>query len=265
MVTVVLIAQLTIVASGPPLKPADAAATLRRASPDREVRAMFPLDALPVVINVTRPPDREPESWIDHFDRAQARLRRADERYRNRLGLPCLQSQACATVIFEEPRRRHRDRRSLQSNPGGLCLPGTSALTTRPRSRSLIPVKETLTEALAFLGLGYLAVKMVLSVVVYVQAWMYEDVVTPEDPAVRAQVDAYRAEQERARRNYLADLAEAAKGNPVNLRGEERLAAERMGQQVGQFAADVIAKEIESRRKFKLGLFAAATSLISKP
>jgi hypothetical protein len=30
------------------------------------------------------------------------------------------------------------------------------------------------------------------------------------------------------------------------------------------FAAEVIAKEIEARRRFKLGLFAAATSLVSK-
>ena len=37
MMTVVLIAQLTIVASGPPLKPTDAAATLRRASPDLDL------------------------------------------------------------------------------------------------------------------------------------------------------------------------------------------------------------------------------------
>jgi hypothetical protein len=67
---VVLVAQLTIIASGPPLKPADAAAALRRASPDREVRPMFPLDGLPVVIVIERPPEREPESWIDQHDRA---------------------------------------------------------------------------------------------------------------------------------------------------------------------------------------------------
>ena len=128
----------------------------------------------------------------------------------------------------------------------------------------MIPT-EVLTKALAILGLGYLAVKMLLSVGVCVYAWFYEVVVTQEDPAISAQVDAYRAEQERARRNHVSDLAEAAKGNPVNLDGEKRLAAERVGQAVAIFAADVIAKEIEARRKFKLGLFAAATSLISKP
>lgn len=124
---------------------------------------------------------------------------------------------------------------------------------------------ELLTGTLAFTGLLYLAVKMILSVVVYFQAWLYEEVVTQDDPVVCAQVDAYRAEQERARRNHLSDLAEQAIGNPVNLDGEKRLVAERMGHAVGMFAADVIAKEVEARRSFKLGLFAVATSLVSKP
>ena len=124
---------------------------------------------------------------------------------------------------------------------------------------------EILTRAVALLGLAYLAVKMVLSIMVYWKASHYDEVVSTDDPVVRAQVDAYSAAQERARRNYLADLAEKAHGNPVNLQGENRLTAEKMGQAVGQFAADVIAKEIEARRRFKLGLFAAATSLISKP
>jgi hypothetical protein len=106
---------------------------------------------------------------------------------------------------------------------------------------------------------------MVLAVFVYVQAWLYDDVVTADDPVVRVQVDAYRAEQERARRNHMSDLAERAGGNPGNLDGERRLVAERMGHAVGQFTADVIAKETEARRRFKLGLFGAATSIVSKP
>lgn len=124
---------------------------------------------------------------------------------------------------------------------------------------------ETLTSALAVVGMLYLATKMVLAILVYVQAWLYEEVVTEADPVVRAQVDAYRAEQERARRNHISDLAEQAGGNPVNLDGEKRLAAEKVGQAVGAFAADIIAKEVEARRRFKLGLFAASTSLVSKP
>jgi hypothetical protein len=124
---------------------------------------------------------------------------------------------------------------------------------------------EALTRALALAGVLYLTTKMVLAVAVYFQAWLFDEVVTQEDPVVRAQVDAYRAEQERARRNHISDLAERAQGNPVNLDGEKRMAAESLGQAVGMFAADAIAKEIESRRKFKLGLFSAATSLVSKP
>jgi|SRR4051812_46556235 len=124
---------------------------------------------------------------------------------------------------------------------------------------------DVLTKTLAIIGSVFLLIKTLLAIAVYVQAFFYEEVVTQDDPVVRAQVDAYSAHQERARRNHLSDLAEKAGGRPENLSGETRLAAERMGQTVGQFAADTIAKEIEARRRFKLGLFAAATSLIAKP
>lgn len=124
---------------------------------------------------------------------------------------------------------------------------------------------EVLTRAVALVGLLYLATKMILSVVIYIQACFYQEVVTQDDPVVRAQVDAYRAEQERARRNHISDLAERAGGSPVNLDGEKRMAAEKTGQAVATFTADVMAKETEARRRFKLGLFAAATSLVSKP
>jgi hypothetical protein len=44
---------LKITPSGPPLKPADAAETLRRASPDLDLsRGIFPISELPFVINV---------------------------------------------------------------------------------------------------------------------------------------------------------------------------------------------------------------------
>jgi hypothetical protein len=56
MIPALLVAQLTIIASGPPLKPADAAATLRRASPDFDLsKRLFPLDELPFVINLSPP------------------------------------------------------------------------------------------------------------------------------------------------------------------------------------------------------------------
>jgi hypothetical protein len=124
---------------------------------------------------------------------------------------------------------------------------------------------EVLKGALVVVGMFYLATKMVLAVMVYWKATHYDEVVAADDPVVIAQVAAYRAEQDRARRHYLSDLAEKAQGNPQNMRGEERLTAEKMGQAVASFAADLIAKEIAARRHFKLGLFAAATSLVSKP
>ena len=121
---------------------------------------------------------------------------------------------------------------------------------------------ETLIALLALTSVLYLAMKMFLAIQVYLKATHYEELVAKDDPIVRAQVDAYRAEQERARRNYLDDLAEKAKGQSIA--GEERMAAERMGQDVGKFAAGVIATEVEARRRFKLGLFGVATSLVSK-
>jgi hypothetical protein len=68
------------------------------------------------------------------------------------------------------------------------------------------------------------------------------------DPNVRAQSDAYAANEERARRNYLADLAESS-GPLANLRGEERLAAERVGQRTGSFEAQLMGREIDARRQ----------------
>ena len=123
----------------------------------------------------------------------------------------------------------------------------------------------TSTDAVALAGVLYLTTKMILAIIVFGKAWRYDEIATQDDPVVRAQVDAYRAEQERAGRNHLSDLAEKAQGAPVNLGGEQRLTEAKVNQAVGAFTADVIAKEIEARRRFKLGLFAAATSLISKP
>lgn len=67
------------------------------------------------------------------------------------------------------------------------------------------------------------------------------------DPTIRAQADAYSANEERAKRNYLADLAEKA-GPLANLRGEQRLAAERVGQRTGSFEADLMGRELMAKR-----------------
>jgi len=73
---------------------------------------------------------------------------------------------------------------------------------------------------------------------------------TPDrnDPVIRAQADAYGAAQTRSSRNYLSDMAE--KNSPYfNMAGEERLAAERAGQNTGEFEAELIGREQDARRQ----------------
>jgi len=67
------------------------------------------------------------------------------------------------------------------------------------------------------------------------------------DPIIRQQADAYSANEERARRNYIGDLAESA-GPLANIRGESRMAAERMGQRTGGFEAQLIGRELQTKR-----------------
>lgn len=67
------------------------------------------------------------------------------------------------------------------------------------------------------------------------------------DPVIRAQADAYSANQQRAQRDYLADLAEKS-GPYANLQGEARLSAERLGQQTGAFEAQLMGRELDTRR-----------------
>jgi hypothetical protein len=67
------------------------------------------------------------------------------------------------------------------------------------------------------------------------------------DPIIRAQADAYSAQQERARNQYLQ--AEAERQGPyANLGAERRLAAEHAGQASGAFEAQLLGKELEARR-----------------
>lgn len=66
-------------------------------------------------------------------------------------------------------------------------------------------------------------------------------------PVVRAQSDAYAANEERSRRNYISDVAE--RGGPyANIEGERRMASERMGQRVGGFEAELMGRELAARR-----------------
>ena len=68
------------------------------------------------------------------------------------------------------------------------------------------------------------------------------------DPIIRAQADAFAANQERSRRNYLSDVAER-QGPLANIQGERRMAAERAGQATGGFEAELIGKELVARRQ----------------
>jgi hypothetical protein len=67
------------------------------------------------------------------------------------------------------------------------------------------------------------------------------------DPNIRVQADAYSANEERARRNYLSDAAEGH-GQFANMDGERRMAAERMGQRTGSFEAGLVGSELTARR-----------------
>lgn len=73
--------------------------------------------------------------------------------------------------------------------------------------------------------------------------------VDKNDPAIRAQADAFAAQQERSRRNFLGDIAE--KGGPYNageMLGQQRMTAERAGQAAGGFEANLVGQEIKARR-----------------
>ena len=71
--------------------------------------------------------------------------------------------------------------------------------------------------------------------------------INPESPMIRQQVDPYTAQVERARRNYLADVAEQS-GPLANIQGERRVASERAGQASGLFESQLIGRELQARR-----------------
>jgi hypothetical protein len=71
--------------------------------------------------------------------------------------------------------------------------------------------------------------------------------VNANDPIIRGQVDAYAAQGERARRGYLSDIAERS-GPLANIQGERRMAAERLGQGASAFQAELLGRELGSRR-----------------
>lgn len=86
--------------------------------------------------------------------------------------------------------------------------------------------------------------------------------VNASDPIIRGQVDNFRAEQERAQRDYLSDIAESS-GPYANLRGEKRISAEKTGQAVGGFQATLLQRELESRRNEIQGALSGMAGILS--
>lgn len=76
------------------------------------------------------------------------------------------------------------------------------------------------------------------------------EVVTPNDPNVKAQTDAYRAEATRGVNNYLDQQAESAGPYATGaLRGQARMANEQAGQATGAFETQLMANELAARRQ----------------
>ena len=69
--------------------------------------------------------------------------------------------------------------------------------------------------------------------------------VNANDPIIKGQVDNYRAEQERALRNFRSDSAEG--GNRLRPT-QDRMAAERTAQNVGSMQSELLARELSTRR-----------------
>ncbi len=74
------------------------------------------------------------------------------------------------------------------------------------------------------------------------------EVVDPNDPILKSQVDAYGAQQERARRNYLSGEAERQGAN-TNLGAETRSSEETVGQNIGAFQGQLMQRELDARRQ----------------
>lgn len=69
------------------------------------------------------------------------------------------------------------------------------------------------------------------------------------DPAVRGQADAFAANQDRSRRNYLGDQAEKMSPYATGaMRGQERMTAEHTGQAQGEFESQLMGREITAKR-----------------
>ncbi|HEX6274239.1 MAG TPA: hypothetical protein VFZ53_14460 [Polyangiaceae bacterium] len=87
----------------------------------------------------------------------------------------------------------------------------------------------------------------------YLQSIQKGTAVDTNDPNFRQQADAYAAGQERARRNALDSAAQAGSAAGGYTTGgddvERRMIDEAMGRNVGQFEAELVGRELQSRRE----------------
>lgn len=71
--------------------------------------------------------------------------------------------------------------------------------------------------------------------------------VGPDDPTIKAQTDAFAAQQERAKRSSLSQMAEKG-GDNANLAAENLALTEAAGQNTGAFGASLMSQERQARR-----------------
>jgi hypothetical protein len=71
--------------------------------------------------------------------------------------------------------------------------------------------------------------------------------INAQDPIIRNQVDAFRAEQDRGRRNAMSDLAESS-GPYANLSMQGRQMGEKAAQATSSMQASLIGNELMQRR-----------------
>lgn len=86
--------------------------------------------------------------------------------------------------------------------------------------------------------------------------------VSPNNPVIKAQTDAFAAQQERAKRNYISDTAER-EGPYANLRGERRMASERAGQATGSLQAQLMGREVDAKRQEIQAALSGAAGLLT--
>lgn len=73
--------------------------------------------------------------------------------------------------------------------------------------------------------------------------------IDPNDPIIRNQTEAYNAQNERARRQFLSSQAEKSSPYATGAQqGQERMSAERVGQGNAAFQSELMGRELSSRR-----------------